>query len=213
MNEEPPFAVDLIGADGAVYSLPAAAADEAAALAGYSLKDPRVARVTVYNGPDPAATLRWNREQNAVEVVGGGCVSMDAPPAVGIDWGAVQEGLREFDTVADQVIKSQPIQQAMGPYAGLINTAHGLRMQAMYGEGGPGGAQGKTRGRREARSIIMEAQATTRGARRGEPRAQARIVQLKERAAAGDPEARRTWKIYRLVASADERAIEAATGR
>ena len=58
-------------------------------------------------------------------------------------------------------------------------------------------------------AMVREAQGVTRAARRGEQRAHDRIRGVKTRAAQGDPEARRLWKIYVAVSDDDQGRIEA----
>lgn len=58
-------------------------------------------------------------------------------------------------------------------------------------------------------AVVREAQGVTRAARRGDERALDRLAGIKRRAAQGDPEARRLFKIYNSVAQDDQDRIEA----
>lgn len=123
------------------------------------------------------------------------------------------------------------------PYGDIIQDSHDIRYQAVHGEETARTQQRaaaaraereaaeraarervqreqtageeRTRLTRETNQLIRQAQAVTRAARRGEEPAIQRIVRVKERAAAGDPEARRLWKIYTSVADDDQQRIEA----
>lgn len=127
------------------------------------------------------------------------------------------------------------------PYGSLLTEAHELRYQALHGEPSKGATPSPTSppppgpsswpaawgpqpgimrpeiaarvNEAALRSVLMEAQNTTRSARKGDARAIGRIVTLKERAARGDKEARRLFKIYNLVADEDQRAIDEAASQ
>lgn len=106
----------------------------------------------------------------------------------------VQQAERGLDTVWQAV---KPIV----PYGDVIDTAHRARLDAMYGrQGGAGGPE----------PAVRSAQELTRRARKGDAAAMAEMRRLKDAAAAGDPRARRTWRIVVLVARADDARITAA---
>lgn len=55
---------------------------------------------------------------------------------------------------------------------------------------------------------IRDLQTLSRGVRRGDARSQATAIAMKERAAGGDPDARRRWAAYVAIALDDERRLE-----
>jgi len=115
--------------------------------------------------------------------------------AIGDFWADAAPHARIFDDVASRVMTTiAPVV----PYGSLLESANQARRGAMYGE---------TAGRTAADAAIVSAQDLTRRSRKGDPTAQAQIVQLKQAAAAGDVNAIRTWRVIVLVSRDDDAQI------
>lgn len=96
------------------------------------------------------------------------------------------------------------------PYGAQIDQVHRARMAALE-KAAPDLYRPSSAPTNTKEATIRDLQALARGVRRGDAAARATVAQLKERAAAGEADARRRWAAYVAIALDDDRRI--AEGR
>lgn len=166
-----------------------------------------------------AQALEWSRAAGSIDAMAGAAAAGD----VGQD--ILQAAQQTDDWIDQNIFGSKEGQKLVNliPYGNLITAAHKVRREAQGSpvaeppaESPPGAPRPELaaaellHGAHEAAIVAMaiEAQRTTRKARKGDPEAMTRVRALKEAAAAGDPEARRRWRVYTLVSDEDQREID-----
>jgi len=135
---------------------------------------------------------------------------------VGDFWADLAQGVAQVD---HQVLS--PVWESVKefvPYGAQIDQVHRARLTALeraapehYPARSRSGFQTRTAPTDRKEATIRDLQALARAVRRGEAAARATVAQLKERAASGEPDARRRWNAYVEIVADDDRRL--AEGR